>query len=33
VAKVKQVLGYEEKAWAGGDETSRWGKENEVVQA
>ncbi|KAH6656991.1 Quinolinate phosphoribosyl transferase [Truncatella angustata] len=26
VAEVKKVLGYEEKAWAGGDETSRWGK-------
>ena len=25
VAEVKQRLGYEEKEWAGGDETKRWG--------
>lgn len=26
VAEVKKILGYEEKSWVGGDETSRWGK-------
>lgn len=26
VAEVKKTLGYEEKTWVGGDETSRWGK-------
>ncbi|KAK6069303.1 nicotinate phosphoribosyltransferase [Seiridium cupressi] len=26
VAEVKRTLGYEEKAWEGGDETARWGK-------
>lgn len=27
VEKVKREIGYEEKDWEGGDETSRWGKE------
>ncbi|KAI1081879.1 nicotinate phosphoribosyltransferase [Whalleya microplaca] len=27
VDEVKKVLGYVEKSWEGGDETSRWGKE------
>ncbi|KAI1870961.1 hypothetical protein JX265_006001 [Neoarthrinium moseri] len=26
VTEVKKILGYEEREWAGGDETSRWGK-------
>ncbi|KAH7034733.1 Quinolinate phosphoribosyl transferase [Microdochium trichocladiopsis] len=26
VAEVKKTLGYVEKSWSGGDETSRWGK-------
>lgn len=26
VAEVKKLLGYQEKEWVGGDETSRWGK-------
>jgi nicotinate phosphoribosyltransferase len=25
IAEVKRALGYEEKEWAGGDETTRWG--------
>ncbi|KAL7620790.1 nicotinate phosphoribosyltransferase [Parahypoxylon ruwenzoriense] len=32
VEEVKKLLGYVEKEWAGGDETSRWGKESDVVQ-
>ncbi|KAI1454701.1 nicotinate phosphoribosyltransferase [Annulohypoxylon moriforme] len=30
VAEVKKLLGYVEKEWAGGDETSRWGKADDV---
>ncbi|KAI1209597.1 nicotinate phosphoribosyltransferase [Annulohypoxylon truncatum] len=30
VAEVKKLLGYVEKEWAGGDETSRWGKPDDV---
>lgn len=33
VAEVKQLLGYVEKEWAGGDETSRWGKADDVSQS
>ncbi|KAI9743599.1 MAG: nicotinate phosphoribosyltransferase [Claussenomyces sp. TS43310] len=29
VAEVKKVLGYEEKSWQDGDETKRWGTEND----
>lgn len=29
VKAVKEKLGYEEKGWEGGDETTRWGKEDE----
>ncbi|KAI1102465.1 nicotinate phosphoribosyltransferase [Jackrogersella minutella] len=32
VAEVKKLLGYVEKEWAGGDETSRWGKADDVQQ-
>ncbi|KAI6082470.1 nicotinate phosphoribosyltransferase [Hypoxylon rubiginosum] len=32
VAEVKQLLGYVEKEWAGGDETSRWGKADDAVK-
>lgn len=32
VAEVKQLLGYVEKDWAGGDETSRWGKADDVTK-
>lgn len=31
VAEVKQLLGYVEKEWAGGDETSRWGKADDAT--
>jgi nicotinate phosphoribosyltransferase len=32
VEKVKHELGYVEKAWEGGDETARWGREEDVVK-
>ncbi|KAI1384213.1 nicotinate phosphoribosyltransferase [Hypoxylon trugodes] len=32
VAEVKKLLGYVEKEWAGGDETSRWGKADDVTK-
>jgi nicotinate phosphoribosyltransferase len=32
VEKVKHELGYVEKAWEGGDETARWGREDDVVK-
>ncbi|KAI1655347.1 nicotinate phosphoribosyltransferase [Daldinia decipiens] len=32
VAEVKQLLGYVEKDWAGGDETSRWGKADDITK-
>ncbi|KAK4242654.1 Quinolinate phosphoribosyl transferase [Achaetomium macrosporum] len=33
VEKVKRELGYVEKEWEGGDETARWGREEDVVKA
>lgn len=33
VERVKRELAYEEKSWEGGDESTRWGKENETVKA
>lgn len=33
VAEVKQLLGYVEKEWEGGDETSRWGKADDAVKS
>ena len=30
VEKVKRELHYNEREWAGGDETARWGKENDT---
>ncbi|KAL3423966.1 nicotinate phosphoribosyltransferase [Phlyctema vagabunda] len=32
VDKVKRDLGYIEKDWQGGDETTRWGKEDDAVK-
>ncbi|KAI0383624.1 nicotinate phosphoribosyltransferase [Hypomontagnella monticulosa] len=32
VAEVKKLLGYVEKEWAGGDETSRWGKAEDATR-
>lgn len=32
VEKVKHELGYVEKACEGGDETARWGREEDVVK-
>lgn len=29
VHKVKETLGYEEKDWAAGDESNRWGQEEQ----
>jgi nicotinate phosphoribosyltransferase len=29
VEEVKRRLGYTEKTWVGGDESTRWGKEND----
>ncbi|KAL2125169.1 hypothetical protein VTJ04DRAFT_1534 [Mycothermus thermophilus] len=33
VEKVKRELGYIEKEWEGGDETARWGREDDPVSA
>jgi nicotinate phosphoribosyltransferase len=33
VDSTKKELGYEEKFWEGGDETTRWGKASEKVEA
>ncbi|KAH6853600.1 Quinolinate phosphoribosyl transferase [Chaetomium sp. MPI-CAGE-AT-0009] len=32
VEKVKRELGYVEKAWEGGDETARWGREEDAAK-
>jgi nicotinate phosphoribosyltransferase len=32
VEQVKKTLGYVEESWAGGDESTRWGKEGEEVK-
>ncbi|KAJ4297048.1 nicotinate phosphoribosyltransferase [Collariella sp. IMI 366227] len=32
VDKVKRELGYVEKAWEGGDETARWGREEDAAK-
>ncbi|KAL2136623.1 hypothetical protein VTI74DRAFT_2652 [Chaetomium olivicolor] len=32
VEKVKRELGYVEKAWEGGDETARWGREDDAIK-
>ena len=33
VEKVKHELGYVEKAWEGGDETARWGREEDAAKS
>jgi nicotinate phosphoribosyltransferase len=33
VEKVKRELGYIEKEWAEGDETSRWGRDGDAVKS
>lgn len=33
VEKVKHELGYVEKAWEGGDETARWGRDEDAPKS